>query len=97
MTTERAARAPSAAPAYLLLTATALLWAGNAVTSRWAPGHVSPQVITTLRWAVACAVLALALLALYVYLCILAVVYVLLTLAADVVNAWLDPRLRAQL
>ena len=28
---------------------------------------------------------------------ILAVVYVLLTLAADIVNAWLDPRLRAQL
>ncbi|WP_409564821.1 DMT family transporter [Methylobacterium sp. J-026] len=55
---ERVARAPSAAPAYLLLTATALLWAGNAVTSRWAPGHISPQVITTLRWAVACAVLA---------------------------------------
>jgi peptide/nickel transport system permease protein len=28
---------------------------------------------------------------------ILAVLYVLLTLAADVVNAWLDPRLRANL
>jgi peptide/nickel transport system permease protein len=28
---------------------------------------------------------------------ILAVVYVLLTLGADIVNAWLDPRLRAQL
>lgn len=54
----RAARAPSAAPAYCLLTVTALLWAGNAITSRWAPGHVSPQVITTLRWAVACACLA---------------------------------------
>lgn len=26
--------------------------------SRWAPGHVSPQVITTLRWVVACTVLA---------------------------------------
>lgn len=57
MRPERAARAHSAAPAYLLLTITALLWAGNAVASRWAPGHVSPQVITTLRWAVACAVL----------------------------------------
>lgn len=53
----RAARSPSAAPAYCLLSITALLWAGNAVTSRWAPGHVSPQVITTLRWAVACLVL----------------------------------------
>ncbi|MCJ2120762.1 DMT family transporter [Methylobacterium sp. J-001] len=54
----RATRVSSVAPAYLLLTLTALLWAGNAVSSRWAPGHVSPQVITTLRWAVACAVLA---------------------------------------
>ncbi len=52
-----ASRASPAASAYLLLTVTALLWAGNAVTSRWAPGHVSPQVITTLRWAVACLVL----------------------------------------
>jgi len=46
-----------AAAAYPLLTLTALLWAGNAVTSRWAPGHVSPQVITTLRWLIACAAL----------------------------------------
>lgn len=45
-----------AAAAYPLLTLTALLWAGNAVTSRWAPGHVSPQAITTLRWLIACAV-----------------------------------------
>jgi drug/metabolite transporter (DMT)-like permease len=45
------------ATAYPLLTLTALLWAGNAVTSRWAPGHVSPQVITTLRWMIACVVL----------------------------------------
>jgi drug/metabolite transporter (DMT)-like permease len=52
-----ASRASPAASAYLLLTVTALLWAGNAVTSRWAPGHVSPQVITTLRGAVACLVL----------------------------------------
>ncbi|WP_342105145.1 DMT family transporter [Methylobacterium sp. SI9] len=57
MTTEGAARPSSAAPAYGLLTLTALLWAGNAVTSRWAPGHISPQVITTLRWAVACTAL----------------------------------------
>lgn len=34
-----------------------MFWAGNAITSRWAPGHVSPQVITTLRWVVACTVL----------------------------------------
>ena len=48
---------PSAAPAYALLTFTAFLWAANAVAGRWAPGHVSPQVITTLRWAIACAIL----------------------------------------
>ena len=58
MTSARATRVSSVAPAYLLLTLTALLWAGNAISSRWAPGHVSPQVITTLRWAVACTVLA---------------------------------------
>ena len=57
MTPEPAPRAPSVTTAYLLLTVTALLWAGNAVTSRWAPGHVSPQVITTLRWCFACAAL----------------------------------------
>ncbi|MCJ2113349.1 DMT family transporter [Methylobacterium sp. E-025] len=36
---------------------TALLWAGNAVAGKWAPGHVSPQAITSLRWAVVCVVL----------------------------------------
>jgi drug/metabolite transporter (DMT)-like permease len=50
-------RAGGAATAYGLLTVSALLWAGNAVSSRWAPGHVSPQVITTLRWLVASVVL----------------------------------------
>ena len=57
MTTRRPGGTPSAATAYLLLTLTALFWAGNAVAGRWAPGHVSPQVITALRWAVACTVL----------------------------------------
>lgn len=51
-----AARGPSVA--YPLLTLTALLWAGNAVAGKWAAGEVSPQVLTTLRWAIACAVLA---------------------------------------
>ena len=36
---------------------TALLWAGNAVAGKWAPGHVSPQAITSLRWGVVCVVL----------------------------------------
>ncbi|GGC91733.1 DMT family transporter [Chelatococcus reniformis] len=44
--------------AYLLLTLTALMWAGNAVASRLAPGELSPMVITTLRWALVLAVLS---------------------------------------
>jgi len=38
-----------------------LVWAGNVVAARWAPGQVSPQALTTLRWffpAVILAVLA---------------------------------------
>lgn len=44
--------------AYPLLILTAMLWAGNAVASKLAVGEVSPQVITALRWAVVCVVLA---------------------------------------
>jgi drug/metabolite transporter (DMT)-like permease len=36
---------------YLLLTATTLIWAGNAIAGRLAVGHVSPMLLTTLRWA----------------------------------------------
>ena len=36
---------------YLILAATTLIWAGNAVASRLAAGHVSPMLLTTLRWA----------------------------------------------
>jgi drug/metabolite transporter (DMT)-like permease len=43
--------------AYPLLVLTAMLWAGNAVASKWAVGQVSPQVLTCLRWLVVCAVL----------------------------------------
>ncbi|GJD94229.1 DMT family transporter [Methylobacterium iners] len=43
--------------AYVLLTLTALIWACNAVAGKWAAGEVSPLVLTTLRWVVACAVL----------------------------------------
>jgi drug/metabolite transporter (DMT)-like permease len=35
---------------YLILAATTLIWAGNAVASRLAVGHVSPMMLTTLRW-----------------------------------------------
>jgi drug/metabolite transporter (DMT)-like permease len=35
---------------YLILAATTLIWAGNAIASRLALGHVSPMMLTTLRW-----------------------------------------------
>lgn len=52
------AASPAAVAAYPLLTFTALLWAGNAIAGKWAAGEVSPQVLTTLRWVIAFAVLA---------------------------------------
>ncbi|GJE78027.1 DMT family transporter [Methylorubrum suomiense] len=51
-------RRGSAVTAYAILTFTALLWAGNAVAGKWAVGEVSPQALTTLRWAFAFALLA---------------------------------------
>ena len=43
--------------AYFLLTLTSLCWAGNAVAGQLARGHVSPQVLTSLRWLIVSAVL----------------------------------------
>lgn len=43
--------------AYLLLSLTALFWAGNAIASRLAVGEVSPMMLTGLRWVFVCAVL----------------------------------------
>ncbi len=42
---------------YLLLVATALFWAGNAIAGKYAVGHVSPFMLTALRWVVATAIL----------------------------------------
>lgn len=42
---------------YLILTLTSILWAGNAVAGRFATGHVSPFLLTSLRWAIALAIL----------------------------------------
>lgn len=50
---------PSALAAYPILAGTMLLWGGNVVAGKWAVGEVSPQVLTCLRWAFACLVLAL--------------------------------------
>jgi len=46
--------APSASRvAYLLLTATALFWGGNAVAGKLAVGHIPPMTLTALRWTMA--------------------------------------------
>jgi drug/metabolite transporter (DMT)-like permease len=42
--------------AYILLFLTALMWGGNAIAGKLAVGHVSPMMLTLLRWAVALAV-----------------------------------------
>lgn len=42
---------------YLLLTITTLSWAGNALASRLATGHISPMALTTLRWVGVVAIL----------------------------------------
>src|SRR3954462_13485765 len=43
---------------YLLLALTTLAWAGNAVASRLAAGHISPMALTALRWGGVLALLA---------------------------------------
>lgn len=50
---------PAPLSAYPLLVGTMLLWGGNVVAGKWAVGEVSPQVLTCLRWAIVCVVLAL--------------------------------------
>jgi drug/metabolite transporter (DMT)-like permease len=43
--------------AYLLLTVTAVLWAGNAIAGRLAAGVVTPATLTFLRWVLAVALI----------------------------------------
>jgi drug/metabolite transporter (DMT)-like permease len=43
--------------AYILLAITTLCWGGNAVAGKLAVGHISPMVLTMLRWALASAVI----------------------------------------
>lgn len=43
---------------YLLLTLSALFWAGNTISSRLALGEVSPMALTTYRWGGVLAILA---------------------------------------
>ncbi|QRM56575.1 DMT family transporter [Sinorhizobium sp. BG8] len=43
--------------AYFYLCVTALFWGGNSVAGKMAVGHVSPLVLTTLRWVLALAII----------------------------------------
>ncbi len=43
--------------AYLFLTITALSWGANAVAGKMAVGHISPMLLTSMRWGMACAIL----------------------------------------
>ena len=45
------------ARAYLLLLLTTLFWGGNAIAGKLAIGHISPMVLTALRWGLACLVM----------------------------------------
>ncbi|MXQ13967.1 DMT family transporter [Microvirga makkahensis] len=44
--------------AYLLLILTTLMWGGNAIAGRLAVGHVSPMLLTCLRWIIVVLILS---------------------------------------
>ncbi len=44
---------PATGKAYLFLLTTALIWGGNAVAGKMAVGHVSPFLMTLIRWVIA--------------------------------------------
>ncbi len=50
---------PKPTSPFLLLTLTALAWAGNTIAGRLAVGHVSPMVLVTLRWVISFALMSL--------------------------------------
>lgn len=43
--------------AYVLLVLTMLFWAGNAIAGKLAVGHISPMLLTALRWGIAVAIM----------------------------------------
>ena len=45
---------------YLLLSLTAAMWAGNTIAGKLAAGHVSPLLLTSIRWAIADIILLVA-------------------------------------
>jgi drug/metabolite transporter (DMT)-like permease len=48
---------PVATNPYLLLSITAIIWGGNAIAGKMAAGHISPFLLTSLRWFFACIIL----------------------------------------
>lgn len=50
-------KSPSTQKAYLFLLLTAFAWGGNAIAGKLAVGHVSPLLLTLLRWIVALTVI----------------------------------------
>ena len=42
---------------YLLLTLTAMIWSCNAIAGKMAVGHISPALLTTMRWLIALIIL----------------------------------------
>jgi drug/metabolite transporter (DMT)-like permease len=45
--------------AYAFLTMTMVFWGGNAIAGKLAVGHVSPMLLTQIRWTLACALISL--------------------------------------
>src|SRR5689334_13220730 len=43
--------------AYALLLLTTLFWGGNAIAGKLAVGHISPMLLTAMRWAIALGIL----------------------------------------
>ncbi|MAU96614.1 MAG: EamA family transporter [Fulvimarina sp.] len=43
---------------YVILTTVALLWAGNAIAGKMAAGHISPMLLTLVRWFLATLIVA---------------------------------------
>ncbi len=43
--------------AYIILCITTAIWGGNSVAGKMAVGHVSPMMLTSMRWAIACLIL----------------------------------------
>jgi drug/metabolite transporter (DMT)-like permease len=43
--------------AYVLLILTTLFWGGNTIAGKLAVGHISPMILTTIRWAIAVVIL----------------------------------------